>query len=190
MPRHEAPLARAIEKEHAHMKSRLALLKRELRALAENQKPDFDLLDLLAQFFTTFPDEIHHKKEDLLYDALIERGILESDYLKRLRREHEQMDALTKQFSKNLYECAVRGQPTKTVLLNSIDAYIDLQELHMADEESQFLPLVEKELSEECLAQINEKIQQELITDAARDSFRALAEIDKKIDQIAPQGAR
>ena len=51
----------------------------------------------------------------------------------------------------------------------------------MADEESQFLPLAEKELPKTRVDEISETIQQTLITDTAKQTFEDLMRIDSDI---------
>ena len=182
MPDQKTPLIDAIKKEHVHLSGRIALLKDEMRVWSDKGEPDHHLLKLLAGFFKTFPDEIHHKKEDYIYDALIRNGVLERDYLARLRSEHDEMSALTEKFSNDLGKLG-NGQSTATLsVINNINGYVAMQELHMADEESQFLPLAESVLPEARFIQISEAIQLDLITEASHQTFRALAAIDADID--------
>ena len=173
-----------INKEHDLLNGRLALLKNEISAWSHHEEPDYDLLHALIQFFSVFPDEIHHKKEDHIYAALIRNNVLESEYLIRLKSEHEQLGALTEQFSKNLESLAARHVSPKWSLIIDIGKYIDILELHMADEESQFLPLASKELSQKQLLDVGETIQNELITDAAKQSFDTLNRIDSTIEEF------
>ena len=178
-----------IKDEHVRLSSRLALLKREIDIWTRNGEPDYDLLYLLAQYFMKFPDEIHHKKEDCIYDALIEDGVLETEYLSRLKSEHEQMGELSAQFSEHFDDLLAHHASPKWAMIDKVKRFIALQELHMADEESQFLPLAQKELSQKRLKEINETIQNKLISDEARDAFRELAGIDAEIDShVAMKG--
>ena len=178
-----------IKDEHVRLSSRLALLRREIDIWTRNGEPDYDLLYLLAQYFMKFPDEIHHKKEDRIYDALIEDGVLETEYLLRLKSEHEQIGLLAGQFSEHFDDLLAHHASPKWAMIDKVKKFVAMQELHMADEESQFLPLAQKELSEKRLTEINEAVQNELITDAARESFRLLAGIDAEIDShIAKKG--
>lgn len=178
-----------IKDEHVHLTSRLALLKREVDVWTRNGEPDYDLLYLLAQYFMKFPDEVHHKKEDYIYDALIESGVLENEYLARLKSEHEQMGLQAAQFAEHFDDLLAHHASPKWTMIDKIKKFIALQELHMADEESQFLPLAQKELSVKRLNEINEAVQCDLITDAAREAFRLLAGIDAEIDShVAKKG--
>lgn len=158
------------------------MLKREIDNWTRNGEPDYDLLYLLAQYFMKFPDEIHHKKEDYVYDALIEGGVLESEYLSRLKSEHEQMGLQAAQFSEHFDDLLAHHASPKWAMIDKVKRFIEMQELHMAEEESQFLPLAQKELSGKRLNEINEAVQNELIIDTARESFRILAGIDAEID--------
>ncbi len=173
-----------IKKEHDLLNGRLSLLQREIATWSGHSEPDYDLLHALIEFFSVFPDEIHHKKEDHIYTALIKANVLETEYLKRLKSEHEEMGSLKETFSKNLKNLAAHHVSPKWSLIVDVTTYIDVQELHMADEESQFLPLAKKELSNTQLLGVAEKIQNELITDSAKQIFETLNRIDKTIDEL------
>ncbi len=172
----------AIRHEHELLSARLAILKNEIDAWSQHKEPDYDLLHLLIQYFQIFPDEIHHKKEDIIYDALIQHNVLETDYLKRLKSEHEEMGDLKSRFTDSLDNLAAHHVSPKWSLIIDVGKYIDFQKLHMADEESQFLPLAEKELPKTRIDEISETIQHELITDDAKQSFENLACIDDDIE--------
>ncbi len=184
MPAQTPKLITAIKDEHQHLGNRLHILKQELRAWSKGKEPNTALLRLLVRFFETFPDEIHHKKEDMIYDALIEKGVLESAYLKRLRGEHDEMAELTSAFSKNLKDFVENRKGAADKLIDKLNRFIDMQEVHMADEESQFLPLAESELSGRKFARLQSAIRQALITDEAKRVFHKLADIDTKIEEV------
>ena len=178
-----------IREEHVRLTNRLALLKREIDVWTRNREPDYDLLYLLARYFMKFPDEIHHKKEDYIYDALIANGVPETEYLSRLKSEHQQMGDLSREFAAHFDDLLAHHVSPKWAMIGKVKKFVALQELHMADEESQFLPLAKKELSEKRFGEINEAVQYDLITDAALQAFRELADIDAKIDShIAKKG--
>ncbi len=172
----------AIKDEHDRLRSRLVLLKQEIDVWTRNGEPDYDLLHLLAQYFMRFPDEIHHKKEDHIYDALMDKGVLETEYLLRLKSEHEQMGLLTTQFSEHFDDLLAHHVSPKWTMIDKVKKFIVMQELHMADEESQFLPLARKELSVDRLNEIGAAARKALINDAARESFQELATIDSGIE--------
>ncbi len=173
-----------IKNEHDLLNGRLALLRREISAWSRHAEPDYDLLHALIEYFAVFPDEIHHKKEDHLYAALIQNNVLESAYLLRLKSEHEKMSDLKDSFSKNLENLAAHHVSPKWSLIVDVGNYIETQELHMADEESQFLPLAKNELSKSQLMEVAEVIQSELITDSAKRTFEMLKQIDARIEEI------
>jgi hypothetical protein len=72
---------------------------------------------------------------------MIARGVFETDYLKRLRNEYVDMDLLTEQFAIRLDHLADQEASLPTIL-QKVDAFVAMQKLQMAEEESQFLPLV------------------------------------------------
>lgn len=92
------------------------------------------------------------------------------------------MGDMSRDFAEHFDDLLAHHASPKWAMIDKVKKFIALQELHMADEESQFLPLAKKELSEKRLDEISEAVQNDLITDAALESFRELAGIDAEID--------
>lgn len=172
----------SIRADHAKIGARLELLRKEVEEFALDRTADVGLLDLLAQFFAAFPDEIHHRKEGFLYYALIRQGVAETAYLRRLKDEHGRMEEAAARFAEDLHRLKSRGGAASPALIARIGRYAAFLQLHMADEESQFLPLVEQRLAPERLLEIEMEAARELTRAEAQRSLRKIAAIDAEID--------
>jgi hemerythrin-like domain-containing protein len=175
-------IVQSIRDEHERLAERLSLLKMEVEKAASGA-PDVLLLDLLAQFFSSFPDKVHHAKEHRLYYALIRQGVPEDAYLRRLKEEHKRLGAKSERFAADLKRLLLRGGVPSAFLLKRIRAFIEMQEVHMADEESQFLPLLSRHLSPARLLEIEREQAAEENSEEQRGWERRIAILERSIDE-------
>ena len=109
-------------------------------------------------------------------------------YVNQMKLEHEEMASLTERFATDLSLFVDHHAAAESPLIESILKFVEVQEMHMAEEESQFLPLAMKLLPEARFAEIDDAIQRDLITENARQTFSKIAKIDSKIDSIVAKG--
>ena len=75
-----------LAKEHARFRRYLGWYRDEIDKLSRGGV-DYALLDRLARYFAQFPDELHHKKEDIVYARLEEKT---RDRMQALENLHDQ----------------------------------------------------------------------------------------------------
>ncbi|MGB5345367.1 MAG: hemerythrin domain-containing protein [Woeseia sp.] len=63
-------LVSELRQDHNNMRLLLDLLEREANRLFDGHEPDYEMLHDILQYMTTYPDGVHHPKEDLLYDEI------------------------------------------------------------------------------------------------------------------------
>ena len=86
-----------LRREHSNIESLLGVLERELSVFERGDRPDYEVMLAVINYFKDYPDSCHHPKEDLIVEKLKARdprkaeaiGDLETDHregAKRLRR--------------------------------------------------------------------------------------------------------
>ncbi|MGB5247082.1 MAG: hemerythrin domain-containing protein [Woeseia sp.] len=65
-----AEIVKELRQDHNNMRLLLDLLEREASTLFEGNEPDYEMLHDILQYMTTYPDAVHHPKEDLLYEEI------------------------------------------------------------------------------------------------------------------------
>lgn len=65
-----AQILKAIQREHATMESLLGILEQELVIFRSGERPDFEILSGIMEYFRDFPACCHEPKETLVLDAL------------------------------------------------------------------------------------------------------------------------
>ncbi|MFZ0426319.1 MAG: hemerythrin domain-containing protein [Xanthobacteraceae bacterium] len=83
-----------LRQEHRNIKKLLKVLERELAVFDRSDRPDYEVLRGVIDYFMDYPDACHHPKEDLIYAKLAVRdraavtavGDLEAEHREGARR--------------------------------------------------------------------------------------------------------
>ena len=70
MPKTITELLGELRTDHRNMSRLLVLLEREVDTIYSNGTPDLGLMAAVMRYMSTFPDAVHHPKEDRLYAEL------------------------------------------------------------------------------------------------------------------------
>jgi hemerythrin-like domain-containing protein len=145
----------------------------------------------VAAYFSDYPDQCHHPKEDLVYGKLRRRDPASSAGLYDLLADHRRLHELTERFA-----TAVRqgdespdAVPATKALLETLREFTVQYRQHMQMEEEQFFPLAEKRLSEGDWEAIDFDLfdrNDPLFDHAAEERFAVLK---RRIDGLAGQAA-
>jgi hemerythrin-like domain-containing protein len=133
----------------------LAAVLHGLRYLVEEvregrRKPDFSVLRAMVHYIDTFPEKLHHPKEDrYLFARLRRRGTEGNTVLDQLEAEHIHGVKLIRDLEQTLLRWEMGGQENFTVFADELERYADFHWRHMRQEEEVVLPLAERTLTDE-----------------------------------------
>ncbi len=127
-------------REHRNMEKLLRVFERELRVFQRGDRPDYEVLLGIIDYFKDYPDSCHHPKEDLIFQKLKVRdpnkvaslGDLEAEHREGARRLHDVATAVDQVLND---EDLVR-QAVSEIVRN----FIDRERQHMAKEERIVFP--------------------------------------------------
>lgn len=88
-----------LAKEHARFRRYLGWYRDEIDRLSRGGEADYALLDMLARYFAQFPDELHHKKEDIVYARLEEKARGRTLSLHNLHDQHIELSDRARRFA-------------------------------------------------------------------------------------------
>ena len=54
--------------EHRNIEKLLSVLEQELSVFARAQRPDYEVIQAVIEYFKQYPDTCHHPKEDIIYE--------------------------------------------------------------------------------------------------------------------------
>jgi hemerythrin-like domain-containing protein len=147
-----------LRQEHWNIESLLRVLEQELSMFERGDRPDYEVILAIINYFKGYPDSCHHPKEDLIVEKLKMRdpskvatiGDLEADHregAKRLRRVALAVERV-------LSDQDVLRQTVNDIIRD----FIKHERQHMAMEERVVFPAALNSLRPEDWADIAEKL--------------------------------
>lgn len=142
--------------EHANIASVLACLRYLVSEIDEGRwTPDFQLLSDILDYMESFPEAVHHPKEEhYLFPALSRRRPEVAMLLERVHEEHDRGAEMLADLHDKLdaYEA---DAAMFEAFRDAARAYVDFERRHMAREDRELIPLAMKALSEADWAEID-----------------------------------
>ncbi len=149
-----------LRSEHRTTSSRLDLLEREIDALREGATPDYELINLLVQYFNGYAQQLHHVKEDLVYRRLLTSFDRTQDALPDLEEEHEQLAGQVAAFAEAMEHVQSDAEIPMGQIVDICTQYVTAQRKHMELEETLFFPKARERLSDQDWADLEGQIAQ------------------------------
>jgi hemerythrin-like domain-containing protein len=123
------------------MRNSIALISKE------NLEHEIPNIQKCAEYLMSYADEIHHPKEDIMFNRLKYRDNSSTVYIENLLAEHKLLARKSREFYDLAHEIEESQSVTYDKLkLISVD-YIDSQFRHMRYEEASIFPLIEQKLT-------------------------------------------
>ena len=142
---------RILRNEHRSISSVLHGLQ-ELAQTAKNPqvRPDFSVLRAMIYYIDSFPERLHHPKEnDALFPRVLARAPDAKTLVQELRDEHEKGGALIRDLDRALIAFEVAWPFGADRFDDAVRAYSNFHWDHMRKEERVLLPIAEAALTDE-----------------------------------------
>jgi hemerythrin-like domain-containing protein len=158
--------------EHLLMRSIVAALKKEARALRDGDPLRADFWNGIVDFIGNFVHSVHRAKEEAVFcPELIEHGLMDQDAEANLHREHGQLKDLT------LELCAGVEEGDWEKALRVVARYAGLVSKHLDDEERHLRDPVVRDLPDDEVEAIRIKfdaIEDRVLASTGRAHYLAL----------------
>ena len=146
-----------LRDEHRDVEKLLNVLEDELKVFDRRERPDYEVIQAIINYFQDYPDCCHHPKEDMIFDKLKARdpsgakrfGDIEAEH----RQETERLDRVARIVRNVLLDREIARQTFSEVMRD----FIDQQRVHMAMEERTLFPVAENALRPEDWREIDVK---------------------------------
>ena len=139
----------------------LNALERQIAVFSGGERPDYEVIQGIVDYFLDYPDRCHHPKEDLLARKILEGAEDEHGPLRKLEAQHEELGILTRRFAQLVRRVLDEAELSRSDLTRAASEFIATQRHHMEMEEEHFLPLAEAALSPEDLAELDSELTAE-----------------------------
>lgn len=173
-----------LAKEHARFRRYLVSYREEIGKLARGEDADVRLLELLATYFSRFPDELHHKNEDIVYARLEGKAGARRVFLEDLHEQHWEISGRARRFAEILRAGLNEREASIARIVEEAESYAAILVEHMRrEEELLFLPsqalftesdweFVNDEIADLYAKQINfDKAREVLVLEELLDNF-------------------
>lgn len=152
------PLIAELHQDHINLNRLMGVLERQLQLFQAGEPPDYFLLLDLVEYVESYPDLIHHPREDILFKVYLERNQDGREIIQQLMDEHMVLREHC-QVLRNLLEQTLQDSVSPRVTLEEcLLRYIDLQRSHLNAEENRVFALIDDGLCaqdwEQVLAEI------------------------------------
>jgi hemerythrin-like domain-containing protein len=169
-----------LRQEHANMTMLLDVLEQQIARLRQGEVADFRAVKGILDYFLTYPDLVHHPKEDLLYHRMCEVDPEATAAADALLSGHEHLGILTRRVVRAAVDHMLReSKETRIWFISLGQDFVDMNRRHLAEEEQHFFPLALRVLSPSDWAEIDAQISSEddpLFGDKVDTRFQMLHE--------------
>lgn len=141
--------------EHKTFGELLSLIDGQRRNLDNGDPVDIQLLQSVAEYFRSYPDDCHHPIEDLVLRRLRLRDPAAVPDPEKLTREHQELAHLTKLMATTIQATASNGNAPTPELGEIMEQFVERYRIHMSMEEEHFFPSAHRALNEEDWAEID-----------------------------------
>jgi hemerythrin-like domain-containing protein len=130
----------SLRRDHANMELLLQILEQEIAVFDRPDKPDFDIIEGVLDYFRSYPAQCHHPKEDLLFAKLRARDPEGAAGIIDIEAEHGQAARRLERFAQ-LVGDVLDDQPiARGVLDAAVREFVEHERRHMELEERELLP--------------------------------------------------
>ena len=129
-----------LRDEHGDIEQLLKVLEDELKVFNRRERPDYEIIRAVIDYFQDYPDCCHHPKEDMIFERLKARDPLAAKRIGDAEAEHrqetERLDRVAEVVRNVLLDRDILRETFSKVMRD----FIDHQRGHMAMEERSLFP--------------------------------------------------
>jgi hemerythrin-like domain-containing protein len=135
-----------LSNDHRNLAWLLKVMDRETQHVEQVKPTNFELLRDIMHYMTVYPDEVHHRLEDILYRSLLEREPQAASVLERMFEEHVELAQLGSAFLHTL-ELVVAGDIVeREAIVSAAQKYTSTLRAHLVYENESVFPLADDSL--------------------------------------------
>jgi hemerythrin-like domain-containing protein len=132
--------------EHRNIEKLLRVLERELNLFDRGERPNYELVLAVINYFKDYPDSCHHPKEDMIFERLRLRDANAAATIGDLAAEHQEGARRLRRVGQ-IVEAVLNDQDLmRYIVYDTIHDFIDHERQHMAMEERLVFPAALKAL--------------------------------------------
>ncbi len=179
-----------LREEHRNIETLLRVLERELNIFDRAERPDYEVVQAVIDYFRDYPDRCHHPKEDAVFAKLRARDPAAAASVGDLEAEHqsgaERLRRVARAVEGVLSEREVLRQTVDDIMRD----FIEKERRHMEMEERVLFPAAAEALRPEDWAEIDARLRNDPSLDGAnQEQFDSLRQRILQWEQESAAGA-
>jgi hemerythrin-like domain-containing protein len=177
--------------EHRNIEKLLRVLERELNVFDCGERPNYEVVLAVIDYFKDYPDSCHHPKEDMIFERLKLRDANAAATIGDLEAEHQEGARRLRRVGQ-IVEAVLNDQEfMRHIVHDTMRDFIDCERRHMAMEERLVFPAALKALRSADWAEIALKIADRhdpLSQPNSEEKFdslrRSILELDEEVEGV------
>src|SRR5271169_3275157 len=129
-----------LRQEHRNIEKLLRVLERELSVFGRGDRPNYEVVLGVIDYFKDYPDSCHHPKEDIIFEKLKSRDPVAAGNIGDLRAEHEGEARRLRRVAQAVEQVLNDQDLLRQRVDEIIRDFIDHERQHMEMEERIFFP--------------------------------------------------
>ena len=129
-----------LHQEHRNIEKLLRVLEQELSVFNLGDRPNYEVVVWIIDYFKDYPDSCHHPKEDMIFDKLKSRDLAAAAKIGNLHAEHEEEATRLRRAAQAVEQILSDQDLVRQTVDEIIRDFIDHQRQHMKMEEQVFFP--------------------------------------------------
>jgi hemerythrin-like domain-containing protein len=136
----------ALYREHSNIETLVRVLERELNVFDRGDRPDYEVVLAVIEYFTDYPDACHHPKEDMILAKLRMRDPAVAAAIGDLAAEHRGGAQRLRRVAEAVRNVLADQELLRSTVDDIIRDFVDHERPHMAMEERVFFPAADNTL--------------------------------------------
>jgi len=137
-----------LRADHRNLAMLLDLLQKETQRLESLEEPDYELVHDVMQYMTSYPDAVHHPREDLLYRHILTVQPDADKDLQRVESDHEKIATLGVKLRDDIDSIVAGTFLKRDVIIAELRRYRETLLTHMYWEERELFALADELLGD------------------------------------------
>jgi hemerythrin-like domain-containing protein len=133
-------IVEVLRQEHRNIETLLRVLERELSLFDRGDRPDYDVILAVIDYFKDYPDTCHHPKEDMIIEKLKVRDPVGAAAVGDLEAQHREGAKRLRRVAEAVERVLSDQDLLRQNVHNIIGDFINHERQHIAIEESVVFP--------------------------------------------------
>jgi hemerythrin-like domain-containing protein len=172
-------LIEVVREEHRNIEKLLGVLEQELGVFDRRERPDYETLQAIVDYFAEYPARCHHPKEDMIVDLFKARSPTAAGSLEDIELDHQQESSRLRHLAHTLESVRTGGELPRQSVHDVVREFVAHERRHIDYEERALFPAAIKALTAEDWVHIEARMsdaRDPLFDRAVEEKFRALAQ--------------